>query len=244
MYKVILIDDEEIIVEGLAKLMPWEKYNAKVVALAHDAATGTEIIRKHKPDIIFTDIRMPDGDGLSMLAGLRSEYPNMQVTVLTGYRDFDYAQKAVHLGVTRFLLKPSKMSELEEALATMVERLKNLTGAPEEPAEEDSISNLVVREAVEYIETNYAKKIALEDVAEACYVSQWHLSKLLQQYANASFYEILNSARVEASKELLVDPSLRIGEIAEMVGYSGTPHFSRVFKKIEGKTPNEYRNQI
>ena len=76
------------------------------------------------------------------------------------------------------------------------------------------------------------------------YVSQWHLSKLLNRYTENSFYDILNSFRIKAAKELLTDPSLRIGDIGEMVGYADTAHFARVFKKLVGMSANEYRNHL
>ena len=104
MYRVLLIDDENIIVEGLRRVVKWEDYNCQVVGTAQDAASGRELIQSLKPHILFTDIRMPGEDGLSMLAGLRSEFPDLQVSVLTGYRDFAYAQEAIRLGVARFLL--------------------------------------------------------------------------------------------------------------------------------------------
>ena len=81
-------------------------------------------------------------------------------------------------------------------------------------------------------------------MADACYVSQWHLSKLLNRYMQKSFYDILHSLRIQAARELLADPSLRIGEICEMVGYADVAHFSRVFKKLEGMSANEYRNRL
>ena len=124
MFRVILIDDEPLIVEGLKKVVRWEEYRCTVVATAEDAEKGAELIRTLQPDILFTDIRMPGVDGLTMLAGLRSEFPDLQVTVLTGFRDFAYAQEAIRLGVARFLLKPSKMDEIREALACMTARLE------------------------------------------------------------------------------------------------------------------------
>ena len=110
MYRVVLIDDENIIVEGLRRVIKWADYGCQVVGTARDAAEGAELIRKLQPHIVFTDIRMPGVDGLTMLAGLRSEFPDMQVTVLTGYRDFSYAQEAIRLGVARFLLKNETMT--------------------------------------------------------------------------------------------------------------------------------------
>ena len=97
MYRVVLIDDENIIVEGLRRVVKWADFGCQVVGTAYDAESGTAMIHSLQPHILFTDIRMPGQDGLTMLAGLRSEFPDMQVAVLTGYRDFAYAQEAIRL---------------------------------------------------------------------------------------------------------------------------------------------------
>lgn len=242
MYRVVLIDDENIIVEGLRRVVSWSDYNCQVVGTAFDALSGAEMVRKLRPHILFTDIRMPGEDGLKMLAGLRSEFPDMQVVVLTGYRDFSYAQEAIRLGVIRFLLKPSKMDEINEALQTMVQRLDRLQ--LENPAEEQSqnAGSFIVNQACSFMEEHYSEKLTLQIVADYCYVSQWHLSKLLNRHAGKSFYDILNSIRIQKAKEFLSDPRLKIGEISEMVGYADTAHFARTFKKLEGMSANEYRN--
>ncbi len=242
MYRVVLIDDEQIIVKGLSKVVKWADYNCAVAGTAGSAAQGAALIREVRPHILFTDIRMPDQDGLAMLAGLRSEFPEMQVAVLTGYRDFAYAQEAIRLGVTRFLLKPSKMDEIHEALQAMTERLDQLQGEP--PAEEDSgTANFIVRQAVAFMEQNYARKLTLQDVADHCFVSQWHLSKLINKHMGKSYYDLLNSIRVEEAKRLLEDPRLKIGEIVELVGCSDGAQFSRIFKKVVGVSANQYRNR-
>ena len=158
--------------------------------------------------------------------------------------------------MTRFLLKPSNMDELEEAIGKMCGNLnrKGITGdepkrdpqdgeAAEEHKESAS-SSFIVKNALTYIEENYTKKLTLCEVAEKTYVSQWHLSKLLNRHTGQSFSDILNHVRIEHAKELLKDPSLRIGDISEQVGFLDLAHFSRVFKKQEGVSANEYRNQV
>ncbi len=246
MYRVVLIDDEKIIVDGLTRVIKWADYNCEVVGAAYDAAGGAALIRRLKPHIVFTDIKMPDQDGLTMLAGLKSEFPEMQIAVLTGYRDFNYAQEAIKLGVTRFLLKPSKMDELHEALSAMKERLDKLppdaAAGEDEPCLDRHAGSFIVNQATAYIEEHYAQKLTLQEVADKCYVSQWHLSKLINKYTGNTFYELLNNVRIEKAKALLNDPKLKIGDIVDMVGYSDAAHFSRVFKRIVGVSANEYRN--
>ena len=248
MFRVMLVDDEPLIVEGMRKVVRWEDFECTVVATAEDAEKGAELIRTLKPDILFTDIRMPGVDGLTMLAGLRSEFPDLQVTVLTGYRDFAYAQEAIRLGVARFLLKPSKMYEIREALACMTARLQrehtDQSAAQGEAEERENAGSFLVNRALDYLEEHYAEKLTLQEVADACYVSQWHLSKLLNRYTKKIFYDLLNNRRIRAAKELLADPSLRIGDIGEMIGYVDPAHFARVFRKIAGMSANEYRNSL
>lgn len=261
MYKVIIVDDEPVIVRGLSRTVDWEKWNCEVVGTAESGQEGMRLIAEKNPDILFSDISMPGLDGLSMIAAMKSEYAGMQITILTGFREFDYAQQAIRLGVTRFLLKPSKMEEIEEAIREMTARLdRQRASGPEkereaEPEEnraeeeteetgEDSAGNFIVKNALSYIEENCTEKLKLADVAEKTYVSQWHLSKLLNRYTGKSFSELLNHVRIEKAKRLLGDPSLRIGDVAEQVGFLDVAHFSRVFKKQEGISANEYRNRL
>ena len=255
MHKVAIIDDEPIIVEGLSRLLPWEQYGCELAGTASNGQEGLELVRRVQPDVIFTDIAMPGMDGLQMIAAIRVEQPNAKIAILTGYRDFDFAQTAIKLGVCRYLLKPSKFAELEEAVAFMTGELdkqpvqaasispQTEEQQTEEPESDGSAGSFIVRNAVEYLNTHYAEKITLTDLADKMYVSQWHLSKLLNKHLKKSFSEILNEIRIREAKKLLMDPSLRVGDVAEQVGFLDIAHFSRVFKKYTDMSANEYRNK-
>lgn len=251
MFNVMIVDDEERIVTGLSKVLPWEKYDCTVAATARNGLEALDIIRQSPPDILFTDIRMPGMDGLALIAALRSEYPRMQISILSGHPDFEYARKAMQLGVSRYILKPSKMQELEEALKFMAEQAAITDEESPEEADAAPLSeegeyaqNFIVKNAVKYIEEHYAEKLTLPDVAEKTFVSQWHLSKLISRTTGQNFNEILNSIRIQKAKELLEDPALKIWEISEEVGFTDATHFSRIFKKQEGISANEYRNRM
>lgn len=242
-FKVVIIDDEPIIIKGLSAFIPWEKYDCEIVGTADNGLQGLELIREKKPDIIFSDIYMPKMNGLAMAAAIKSEFEHVEITLVTGYRDFDLLQEALHIGVARYILKPSKMEELEEALKTMTDRLKKHEQISEEQESDSTAGSFIVNHALEYMKQHYQQKLSLKDVADHVFVSQWHLSKLLNKHKEQGFLEILNEIRIEEAKKLLRDPSLRIGDIASLVGFSDLPHFSRVFKKITGVSANEYRNQ-
>lgn len=252
MYKVVIVDDEEFIIEGLVNYIQWNDYNCQVVGTAVDGKMGLEVISRECPDIVITDIRMPNIDGLTMVANIKQMFPGIQVTVITGFRDFDYAQRAIKLGVTRLVLKPTKMEELIEALEAMTANLAAQEKAREDEETEsitdeqqgEQSNSFIVSNAIAYIEKNFASKLTLQEVAEQTYVSQWHLSKLLKKHTNQSFYDVLNKARIGEAKKLLHDPSLKIHDVAERVGFADVTHFSKIFKKLEEQTPNEYRNSI
>lgn len=245
MYKIVIIDDEPIIVEGLARTMPWNEWECLVAGTAYDGVEGQRLIRNVKPNLVITDISMPGMNGLNMIARLKAEFPDMEISILTGFREFEYAQKAIKLGVTRLILKPSTISEIEEAVTTMVSNLKNKNIRTEsEETESNSVNSFIVKNALKYIQENYTRKITLAEVADRTYVSQWYLSKLLNKHTGKSFSDILNQIRISVAKDLLKNPSMRIGNIAEEVGFIDIAHFSRVFKKFEGCSANEYRNKL
>ncbi|MFI3254850.1 MAG: response regulator [Eubacteriales bacterium] len=255
MYDVVIIDDEPRIVEGLSKVINWESLDCRVVATASDGKEGAEVIQEKKPHILLTDVNMPDVDGLEMLRALRSEFPQLQVTIISGHSDFSFAQEAMRLGACRYLLKPTKLDEIYEAITVMKENLESMDSveAPEvetdpksqkEESDSSEASNFVLTQALSYIKEHHSEKLTLPQVAEHCYVSQWHLSKLLNGQLKKNFYEVLNEIRIEKAKELLTDGSLRISEISEMVGYGEATHFSRVFKKEVGISANEYRGNL
>ena len=260
MYRVMVVDDEEVIVSGLVRAMPWQKYGCEVVATATSGGEALKLLREKKPDILFTDICMPGQDGLAVLAAVRSEFAQMQVTILSGYPNFNYAQRAIELGVVSYVLKPSRFQLLEEALAKMAENLRELQQAQTAPpvlqgvfggdgglaaaqTGTEKAQNFIVKNALDYIRTHYAERLTLADVADAVYVSQWHLSKLISRYTQQSFFDLLNGVRVEKAKELLSDPSLKIWQVGEQAGFTDATHFSRTFKKLTGMSANEYRSK-
>ena len=243
MYRVVLVDDEALILRGLSTVIPWKDMGCEVVGTATNGRAGLELIRKLNPDILFTDIRMPNMDGLTMLAALGSEFPRMQTAVLTAYRDFDYARQAITLGVCRYLLKPSDLNELKETLRVMVSRLDLLPPAEGDvPDETTEAGNFIVNAALDYMRENCMQQhLSLGAVADHVYVSQWHLSKLLNRETGKGFFDLLGSMRIEKAKSLLRTPGMNIQDVAEQTGYTDVAHFSRTFKKLTGQTPGEYR---
>lgn len=123
-YKVLLIDDEPIILQGLHILIDWDALNLEIVGSASDGIQGLELIRELKPDIVISDIRMPNCTGVDMIRQAHNLYP-CQFIVLSGYSDFAYAKQCISFGVQEYLLKPVTDSELTQALEKVIKLLDN-----------------------------------------------------------------------------------------------------------------------
>lgn len=97
--------------------------------------------------------------------------------------------------------------------------------------------------ALEYMKANYSRDLSLKTVADELYISTWYLSKLLKKKTGDNFINILNEIRVEKAKKLILDPKRKIYEVAGEVGFTDIPYFTKIFKKITGYTPMEYKNK-
>lgn len=116
MYKLLLVDDEPIIREGLERMIDWEKLDLKLTASCENAITALDSMTDDMPDILLTDIRLPGMTGLELVQRAVTLHPMLQSVVLSGYDTFQYAQQALRYGVIEYLLKPCSRQELEDAL--------------------------------------------------------------------------------------------------------------------------------
>lgn len=246
MYKVILIDPDPSVLDWLSGSIPWQELECGLAGTAKDEAEGMNLVAELHPDLMITDIAMENPDGLGMVTGIKAEHPDIRVTILTVHRDFDYAQEAIRIGVDRFLVKPSSGEEIKEAVRFMVQKRKEYDQAKEavfHPVERvlPPASKRAAKAALKYIEEHYQEKIHLKEVAQYAYVSRWYISRLLNEETGKSFPDLVNMVRISKAKELLMDSSCKIGDIAGMVGFTDKAHFARAFRRETGTTPGDFR---
>ena len=124
MYKVLLVDDEYMITEGLKKLIPFEKWDMEVVYTAEDADQALAYVADYPVDIVITDVNMPGKTGLEMIDQMQSILPHAAYIIMSGYQDFAYVKKALNLRVADYLLKPVNKVELGNILEKLSQTLK------------------------------------------------------------------------------------------------------------------------
>ena len=122
-YRMIIADDEEMLIELIKRLGHFETYDIQIVDECHDGEEAYESILKNRPDFVLTDIQMPSLDGLEMIEHVQHTLPDTLFVLLSGYQYFEYAQTAVRLNVVDYLLKPIN----EDQLNALLERLCRMT---------------------------------------------------------------------------------------------------------------------
>lgn len=120
MYKLLIVDDEKIEREGMAKFIDWNKYDIEVVATAWNGQEAYEKVKETHPDIVLTDIKMPVMDGLALIEKLKQEFPDIEIVVLSGYGEYEYTSQAMEYGIRRYILKPCD----EKQMVPIIEKVK------------------------------------------------------------------------------------------------------------------------
>ncbi len=120
MYKVMLVDDERVILEGISQVVDWGSCGSMLIDTARNGIEAYEKIESNQPDIVISDISMPGLDGLGLVEKTAVNFPNIQFIMLSGYKDFDYARRAMQYGVKHYLLKPCNEGQILGAIAELL----------------------------------------------------------------------------------------------------------------------------
>ena len=125
MLRTFLAEDEIVVRENIKKMVPWEQYGFELVGEASDGEMALPLIKKLKPDLLITDIKMPFMDGLTLCKVVKKEFPDIKIVILSGYDDFNYAKEAIGIGVEDYLLKPITKNAFLERLCEIRSRYEH-----------------------------------------------------------------------------------------------------------------------
>lgn len=249
MLRVLIADDEETIRNGLKNLIESYDIGLSVIATAEDGNIAMKLIEEYRPEIILMDINMPFMNGLEVIEKIRKTDQNTKIIIISGYDQFDYAQRALDLGVFTYLLKPINFRDFKDILLKAMDsyskRLWEISQIKQDETQfqaKDDIGN----SAIQYIKENFSlKDISLNGLAEDLFISQSYLGKTIKEKTGVNFTDYLNKLRIDMAIKLLLDEEIdyAIKDIADMVGYNSQHYFSRAFKNYMGLSPNQYRTK-
>lgn len=254
MYKIVIADDEEFVLESFNASVNWEAYGFQVVGLAYNGVDAYELIQALKPDVVFTDIKMPGLNGLEVIKRTLDLDESIQCIVISGHAEFAYAQRALNYGAIGYCLKPFEDSEIISMLNKAKSILDKDIGreGSELPdtkddldlgsiGNEENIKNETLRPVMHYIDKNYLGEISLNSVGELFSINPTYLSYLFKKENGETFTNYIIRLRMEYACDLLTSTQLNVTEISKKVGYDDYYYFAKLFKRIIGSTATEYR---
>lgn len=255
MYQLVVIDDEIRLLNGIVKNFPWTEWGFKVVNSFNNSLKALNYLRNNSVDVVLTDIYMPGMNGMELAEKLQEVQPEVNVVFISGFRDFEFAKKAIQLGVKQYVTKPiceKEISIIFEEIKKDLDQNRAKEGSPNDfftggnfllKDRPISYHDKVILLTKRYIEENI-DSASLAGAAEHVGLSPGYLSKLFKKKTNRSFSDYLLQVRLIYGIQLLNDVNLRVYEVSNKVGYKYQKNFSREFRRYFGITPSEYREGI
>lgn len=246
-FSLLVVEDEELIRRNLIKKIRENAPDFLVVGEADNGRAALDAVDEFHPDVVVTDIRMPILDGLELIKQLYFGYPDIKVIIVSGYDEFAYAQSAIQFGVKEYLLKPVSSEELRKILTRLYILLEKehqefderYLSFPEVAAQEE-----LAALTQEYLRSHYTTEISLSHLAERFHVNPPYLARVFKRHIGQAPVRYLRDLRITAACGLLEkQSSLEVKEVAAIVGFSDQGYFSRVFRKVTGVSPLEYRER-
>jgi len=236
MIRTVILDDEHIIRMGIAKIIRENLPEYEIVAYFSDGKECLSFLEQDQVDLVISDIRMPFLDGLELLHLARERGWETEFLLISGYDDFEYCKAALRGRAVDYLLKPIDKNEFIQTLTTFAEQHMG-----QQPLESGPEDKKVIREIKQYLKQHYNERISLDSLAEQFYLSPNYICQLFKVETGSTLTNYINQIRMKKACQYLREPSRRINEIAELLGYRSSQQFSVAFKKVMGKTPREYR---
>lgn len=247
--KIIIVENEQRARQGICRLIESIPGDYEVTAQASNGETALELIQQLNPDVVFTDIKMPYMDGITLIQEARARNLTAEFVVISAYADFQMAQQCISLDVTEYLLKPLTKNEMENVLTRLSARMKGERVYLKKEQKDDHLrsrypdAHPMVLRALDMIEKDYDKKITQTDLAEKLGISPQYFSYIFSRHVGEGFATFLKKYRISQAQRLLRESDADKNQIAYMVGFSDIKYFHKVFREVSGKNLSEYLHE-
>ena len=252
MYKVLFVDDDNITRCVCSNMKSWEKFGFMVEYEAENGIKALEILKANKVDVVFTDIRMPEMDGIALLKEIRRQKIDVFVVLVSLYKEFEYAREGLKYGAVDYIMKPIEEKALDETLSGVRSCLDEFNMNAEYKRIIDEKFNELGPEGNDafiinlknILAQNPESNLSMDEFAKYLGFSKDYFGKMVKQKTGVSFNKLLTSIKMQYSKTLLASGKYKVYEVSDMLGYSEPDYFTRIFKAEFGVSPNEFRKAL
>ncbi|MDQ0088956.1 YesN/AraC family two-component response regulator [Paenibacillus anaericanus] len=252
MYKLLILDDEPQILEGMKRILDWELYGFSMIETCESTEEAISKVVDLQPDVAIFDVCVGKNLGYEAIRKLNELHIPTKYVIMSGYSEFKYAQEALRCGVKDYLLKPVERTKLQEVIEKIIVEdlggtIGNISGDrlnkdPVLDVSYDSLSKLVNRILL-MIKTEYAQNITLKSVAERFQMNSTYLGQLFLKETKMKFSEYLMAHRMLLAQERIQSTGEKISYIAYSVGYNNLNYFYTHFHSFFGKSPSDLRGK-
>lgn len=270
MLKVVLIDDEYFFRNSLKNNIEWEKYCFTIVGDVNNGKSGYELILSEKPDIALVDIMMPGMTGIELIKAVRDANITSRFIILSGYDEFKYAQQAISMGVSDYILKPIDFDIL---LSTLLKVKKEILSQKRHLEENENLKkqnkNFISKEfntlsnisfdsdkieskykssevsdrVEEFIRLNFSRTdLSVHTISNQLFLNYSYICTCFKRDKNITIGDFIINTRISKSIEMFRNGHINISTVSSLVGYESPNYFSKCFKKIVGVSPSDYIN--
>ena len=240
MWKVFLVDDEEIILNQIEQTVPWMDNGFEVIGMDTNPDKALSRVLELKPDVIISDLRMPQLDGHTFMRTVREAGLDAEFVMLSAYGTFEDARTFFQQEGFDYLLKPLQIQEVQLVLEKLAKKL-----AKKKPFEvvADLGINPAFSELIEYVSNHFAEKFTLNQLAKQFGLSAGYICNLFAKNYNTTLTCFVTKVRMEHAAELMKDKNCSLKTVAVECGYKDYFYFNKVFKGYYGVAPSQYMGE-
>ncbi len=263
MLKLIIAEDDMETRNGLCECIQWPAFNIELVKAVSNGKEAFDYLKAvgGQLDILITDVKMPLMDGVQLVSNMRNSGYKTKVIIITAFWEKEYVKAAFEYDAADYILKPINLEELDKVLAKVckecnaeralqekyVQLEQNLMQDIHQPVTqailEDRTNSYIssINKIIDIITTRYMKEITIQTLADQMFMTPNYLSLLFKKNTGQTINEYITKVRMEKAMELLRNPSIRVFEVSQLVGYKNSDYFTKIFKRYTGIKPFEYK---
>ncbi|MDR1665078.1 MAG: response regulator [Clostridiales bacterium] len=250
MYKLLIIDDEPVILRGMTKILDWSALGCEEILLAGGIKEAREQVLLKKPALCICDVRLGEDKGYDLIRSLRGLGFSPHFIMISGYSDFEYAREALRAGALDYLVKPIETDKLRDVVEKIVrEKIGDVFVGAKPESQLDPVLSVhlcelspLIAKIIMIVYEEYSRDLNLKILADRFRMNSTYLGQLFLQETRTRFSDYLTAFRMNKARQLIETTDDKMAVIIKQAGYKNTGYFYTQFYQHFGFSPGKLRS--